>query len=181
MQSFTNLGNQSPDANVSTLPTHIPNPKNVTMPFSSPSPSGEGDSSAGSPDTRLTAPSPSDPIKRTVESFKINGSIGDDDHRGDKKIVQFRPDEQRERENDPFVTPGPASKSGLSPTASAFNPFRISMENFDYPDIQVPANMLSQSMGLSRWLKVIAEHVITPQQISFWLQVCASELDKPHY
>lgn len=141
------------------------------MPFSPPSPSGEGDSSASSPDTRLTAPSPNEPIKRNMASPRDNDKIDGGDTE-DKQIVQFRPDQQREREKDPFVTPGRASKSGLSPTASAFSPFHIATESFGYAETHTPVNLLSQNMGISRWLKIIAEQAITSQQINAWLQVC---------
>ncbi|KAM3552224.1 hypothetical protein ARSEF4850_007485 [Beauveria asiatica] len=140
------------------------------IPFSSPSPSGGGDSSIGSPDTRLTAPSPNDAIKRDMSSIRSNSEIGDDGPHSDKQMVHRRPDEQREREKDPFVTPGRASKSGLSPTASAFSPFHILTDSLTYPEIHVPVNMLSQSMGLSRWLKIIAERPVTPQEVNGWLQ-----------
>ncbi len=145
------------------------------MPFS-PSSAGEGDSPAGSPDTRLTAPSPNDPIKRSGVPPRDHGIIGGDGAKNDKQIVQFRPEQQREREKDPFVTPGWASKSGLSPTASAFSPFHMETKSPNYTNIHVPVNMLSQSMGMSRWLKIIAEQVVTPQQVNAWLQVGAYEL-----
>ena len=145
------------------------------MPFS-PSSAGEGDSPAGSPDTRLTAPSPNDPIKRSVASLMDHGIIGGDGAKNDKQIVQFRPEQQREREKDPFVTPGRASKSGLSPTASAFSPFHMATKSPNYTNIHVPVNMLSQSMGMSRWLKIIAEQVVTLQHVNAWLQVGAYEL-----
>ncbi|EGX91657.1 meiosis protein MEI2 [Cordyceps militaris CM01] len=137
------------------------------MPFSSPSPSGEGDSSAGSPDTRLTAPSPGEPIERNVGSLRHQGSILDEPQ-NEKQVVHFSQGERRAREKDPFVTPGRASKSGLSPTASAFNPFHIATDFFE--EMRVPVNMLSHTMGLSRWLKIIAEQAITPQQVNLWLQ-----------
>ncbi|KAF1733430.1 Meiosis protein mei2 [Beauveria bassiana] len=140
------------------------------MPFSSPSPSGGGDSSISSPDTRLTAPSPNDAIKRDVSSIRSNSDIEDNGLHRDKQMVHRRPNEQREREKDPFVTPGRASKSGLSPTASAFSPFHILTDSLTYPEIQVPVNMLSQSMGMSRWLKIIAERPLTPQEVNGWLQ-----------
>ncbi|KAM3454095.1 hypothetical protein MY5147_006973 [Beauveria neobassiana] len=140
------------------------------MPFSSPSPSGGGDSSISSPDTRLTAPSPNDAIKRDVSSIRSNSDIEDNGLHRDKQMVHRRPNEQREREKDPFVTPGRASKSGLSPTASAFSPFHILTDSLTYPEIHVPVNMLSQSMGMSRWLKIIAERPVTPQEVNGWLQ-----------
>lgn len=140
------------------------------MPFS-PSSAGEGDSPAGSPDTRLTAPSPNDPTKRSVVSPKNQDIIDRDGAKTDKRITQFRPEQQREREKDPFVTPGRASKSGLSPTASAFSPFHIATESPNHTNIHIPVNMLSQSMGMSRWLKIVAEQIITPQQVKAWLQV----------
>ncbi|OAR00361.1 hypothetical protein LLEC1_00295 [Akanthomyces lecanii] len=139
------------------------------MPFS-PSSAGEADSPTGSPETRLTAPSPNDPIKRKIISPTDHGMIGGDDAKDNQQIIQFRPEQQRGREKDPFVTPGRASKSGLSPTASAFSPFHIATAGPDYQSRHFPVNMLSQSMGTSRWLKIIAEQVVTPQQVNAWLQ-----------
>ncbi|KAM3539077.1 hypothetical protein ARSEF1564_008011 [Beauveria bassiana] len=67
------------------------------MPFSSPSPSGGGDSSISSPDTRLTAPSPNDAIKRDVSSIRSNSDIEDNGLHRDKQMVHRRPNEQREQ------------------------------------------------------------------------------------
>lgn len=144
--------------------------RNLEMPFS-PSSAGEGDSPAGSPDTRLTAPSPNEPAKRSAVSPKNQGIIDRDGSKAEERITQFRLEQQRERGKDPFVTPGRASKSGLSPTASAFSPFHVATENPDHTSIHIPVNTLSQSMGMSRWLKIVAEQIVTPQQVKAWLQV----------
>ncbi|KAJ6782892.1 hypothetical protein PWT90_04881 [Aphanocladium album] len=145
------------------------------MAFPSPSPSGE-DSSSGSPDTRLTAPSPNDLIKQNNGSRSIGGNEPEEN----KQIVQFRPDEQPEEEKDPFVTPGRASKSGLSPTASAFSPFPVGSIHFGNQEISMPVNLPSKSMGMSRCLKIIGDETITPQRVKTWLQELENDVNGFH-
>ncbi|KAJ3499620.1 hypothetical protein NLG97_g168 [Lecanicillium saksenae] len=150
------------------------------MAFSSPSPSGEGGSSSSSPDTRLTAPSPNDQIKPSNGMTKRNVSINNKEFEDSKQIVQFRPDEQRDSAKDPFVTPGRASKSGLSPTASAFSPFPIVAENFNHQEINMPVNLPSENIGMSRYLKILGDDPITPNHVKSWLQELENDTEEFH-
>lgn len=144
------------------------------MPLSPHSGSGGGESNGGSPDTRLTAPSPGDKVKRNAAkddkiSSNFPGSLCEDN-----QLVQFSSGERSEKEKDPFVTPGRALKSGLSPTASAFSPFYLGKPYTSQKETHLHVNTLSQDLGISRWLKFLGEETATPERVKEWLQVCGS-------
>lgn len=141
------------------------------MPLSPPS-SAEGDSHRGSPDTRLTAPSPGDRITAKIDSVTKADSSINIQTAVNNESVQIRFSEAKETEQDPFVSaPCRASKSGLSPTASAFNPFSIGRNAQSYSEVSIMNKMLSQDMGISRWVKIMGDKSVTLQHVGEWLQV----------
>lgn len=138
------------------------------LPLSPHSSAADDDSRKGSPDTRLTAPSPEETSKSTLvvktqvaQSRSKNYLSAKPVHQGDSQDVN----------KDPFITPAQCSSSTLSPTASSFNPFTSSSSDSSTRDAGTVAMALSTDLGISRHVKITSHAPVLPSQVNDWLEV----------
>ncbi|KAI9147902.1 Meiosis protein MEI2 [Paramyrothecium foliicola] len=142
-------------------------PLDLSFNVSSPRSSSRGaDSFKGTPDTRLTAFSPED---GTTKSASRNVSDITPQDTTPHKRTKNEFVELSFIDKDPFVTSHASLVSRLSPTASAFNPFRPTIAHGAHGSTGVVSATFSANLGLSRHLKITSPEIITVPDVYKWL------------
>lgn len=145
--------------------------QNRDNPFSPSSPrssSGGAESFKGTPDTRLTAFSPTD---SSAKSARLLHDIC----RSASTTPPVRssgrgyPDTSSQNDKDPFVSHG--HHTGLSPTASSFQPFPHTSFSTSNLPTGVVASALSSDLGVSRLITVYGLATVSPAHVESWLKV----------
>lgn len=137
-------------------------------PSSPHSSSGGAESFRGTPDTRLTAFSPTDSSAKSARH--LQGIC-----RSASTTPPVRPpgrgylDSASQLDKDPFVSPG--HRAGLSPTASSFQPFIQPTFGPSSLPHSIIASALSNDLGVSRLITVSALAAISSTQVESWLKV----------
>ncbi len=138
------------------------------LPLSPHSSAADGDSQKGSPDTRLTAPSPEEASKPFSAVQAQIARSRSENYLSTESIYQ---NEGQDVDKDPFVTPARCSISTLSPTASSFNPFPSSPGDRVVKDPGTVAMALSTDLGISRHVKITSRVPLFLSQMNDWLEV----------
>jgi hypothetical protein len=141
---------------------------NHFSPSSPHSSSGGADSFKGTPDTRLTAFSPTDGSAKSARLMqnlcRSTSTTPPARHAGQNYLDPTSPIDK-----DPFVSPG--HRTGLSPTASSFQPFFKPGFIPPSPSAGVIASALSSDLGVSRLVAISALNAVSPTQVEAWLKV----------
>jgi hypothetical protein len=141
------------------------NPFGPASPHSS---SGGADSFKGTPDTRLTAFSPADSSAKSARA--LQGACSSASTTPPVRAVgRGFLDPASQPDKDPFVSPGYGT--GLSPTASSFQPFgQPGLVQPSHPGAIV-ASALSNNLGVFRLISVSGPVAVSPTQVESWLKV----------
>ena len=138
------------------------------LPLSPHSSTGDGDSRKGSPDTRLTAPSPEESLKplSKVQAHIVRS-------RSENCLTRnlVRQDGGQDMNKDPFVTPAKCTASTLSPTASSFSPFPSFPHDGLTKGSGIVASALSTDIGISRQVQITSHVSFSPSHIRTWFEV----------
>lgn len=145
---------------------------NQFSPSSPHSSSGGADSFKGTPDTRLTAFSPTDGSAKSARFMqdicRSTSTTPPARHTGRSYLDPTSPIDK-----DPFVSP--SNRTGLSPTASSFQPFGQPSFVPSSAPVGVVASALSNDLGVSRLVAISALTAISLTQVEAWLKVtCGS-------
>lgn len=139
---------------------------NSSSPHSS---SGIEESTRGTPDTRVTSISQEGTKSKSRRAVRVLPMAVTGDVSAPPLDQQYNSSTGPER--DPFLSSHHLQRTRLSPTASSFNPF-MEASSFRQLEATSPvATTLSNELGLSRYLLISSEEILTVEKILQWFNV----------
>lgn len=131
---------------------------------------GVEESIRGTPDTRITSMSQEGPKSQPRRTVRVLPMVATGDVSA-LSALDRQYNASLGHERDPFLNSHHIQGTKLSPTASSFNPFMEAGSIRQIESASPVATTLSNELGLSRYLLISSEEVLSVEKVQQWFNV----------
>ncbi|KAG6018366.1 hypothetical protein E4U43_002525 [Claviceps pusilla] len=131
---------------------------------------GVEESIRGTPDTRITSMSQEGPKSQTRRTVRVLPMVATGDVSA-LSALDRQYNATLGHEKDPFLNSHHIQGTKLSPTASSFNPFMEAGSIRQIESVSPVATTLSNELGLSRYLLISSEEVLSVEKVQQWFNL----------